>query len=213
MLRYYATIVARYSNMVQTALQKLKGLDIKYIYPAHGALFRKDIGQVIELYDKWSRHETECGVVAAYGSMYGNTRRMAEAVCRGVSEEGVRNVRLYDASRSDVSHILRDIWRYKGLVLLGCTYNTKLFPAVDNLCSKLLNRMPKKRFLGIAGSYSWSKGALDALRTFADEVKLEKVGPEVEVFTSPTDADLERCVELGKKMAEAVTTGVCPVKL
>ena len=207
MLRYYATIVARYSNMVQAALQKLKNLDIKCIYPAHGTLFRKDIGQVVELYDRWSRHETESGAVVVYGSMYGNTRRMAEAVCRGVSEGGVQNIHLYDASRSDVSLILRDIWRYKGLVMLGCTYNTKLFPTVDNLCSKLLNRMPKKRFLGIAGSYSWSKGALDALRAFADEIKLEKIGPEVEVFTSPTGADLERCVELGKNMAQAITTG------
>jgi flavorubredoxin len=198
--------------MVQTALQKLKGLDVKYIYPAHGTLFRKDIGQVVELYDRWSRHETECGAVVVYGSMYGNTRRMAEAVCSGISEGGAHNIRLYDASRSDMSLILRDIWKYKGLVLLGCTYNTKLFPAMDNLCSKLLNRMPKKRFLGIAGSYSWSKGALDALRAFADEVKLEKIGPEVEVFTSPTDADLALCVELGKNMAQAVAPGACSVK-
>jgi flavorubredoxin len=211
MLRYYATIVARFSGMVQTALQKLKGLDVKYIYPAHGTLFRKDIGQVVELYDRWSRHETDCGVVVAYGSMYGNTRRMAEAVCCGISEGGAQNIHLYDASRSDLSMILRDIWRYKGLVLLGCTYNTKLFPTMESLCSKLVSRMPKNRFLGIAGSYSWSKGALDALRAFADTVKLEKIGPEVEVFTSPTAADLELCAELGKNMAKAI--GACPAKL
>ncbi|MDR1621484.1 MAG: FprA family A-type flavoprotein [Synergistaceae bacterium] len=204
MLRYYATIVARYSGMVQTALKKLSALDIAGIYPAHGTLFREDIGQAVELYDRWSKQETESGVVVAYGSMYGNTRRMAEAVCRGISEGGVKNVRLYDAARSDTSQILRDIWRYKGLVLLGCTYNTLLFPAVDALCTKLINRMLKKRVLGIAGSYSWSKGALDALRAFADTVKLEKIGPEVEVFAAPTEADLEQCVELGKNMAKAV---------
>jgi len=204
MLRYYATIVARYSNLVQGALKKLQGLDIKSIYPSHGTLFRKDIGQVVELYDRWSKHETERGVVVAYGSMYGNTRRMAEAVCRGLSEGGIKNIHLHDTSRSDMSLILRDIWKYRGLVLLGCTYNLKLFPAVDSLCSKLLSRMPKNRFLGIAGSYSWSKGALDALRVFADEIKLEKIGPEIEVFTSPTAADLEQCVELGKNMAKAI---------
>jgi flavorubredoxin len=64
--------------------------------------------------------------------------------------------------------------------------------------------MPKKRVLGIAGSYSWSKGALDALRAFADAAKLEKIGPEVEVFASPTEADLEQCVTLGKNMARSV---------
>jgi flavorubredoxin len=210
MLRYYATIVGRYSAMVQTALKKLQGVDIKNIYPAHGTLFRHDVGQVVELYDRWSKHETECGVVVVYGSMYGNTRRMAEAVCRGISQGGVKNVHLYDASRSDMSLILRDIWRYKGLVLLGCTYNSVLFPTLDALCDKLINRMPKNRVLGIAGSYSWSKGALAALRTFAETIKLEKIGPEVEVFAAPTDADLEQCVELGKNMAGAI--GFCSPK-
>ncbi|MDR2528223.1 MAG: FprA family A-type flavoprotein [Synergistaceae bacterium] len=204
MLRYYAAIVARYSNLVQGALKKLKGLEIANIYPAHGTLFRTDIGQVVDLYDRWSRHETERGVVVAYGSMYGNTRRMAEAVCGGICEGGVKNVHLYDASRSDMSMILRDIWRYKGLALLSCTYNTVLFPTMAALCEKLINRMPKNRLLGIAGSYSWSKGALAALRTFADAVKLEKIEPEVEVFAAPTLADLERCAELGRNMAKAV---------
>jgi len=145
-----------------------------------------------------------------YGSMYGNTRRMADAVCHGICEGGVKNIHLYDASRDEPSLILRDIWRYRGMALLGCTYNTMLFPSLDTLCSKLVNRMPKKRYLGIAGSYSWSKGALDALRAFAEAVKLEKVGPEVEVYASPTDADLEQCVLLGKNMAAAV--GACPVR-
>ncbi|MDO4786648.1 MAG: FprA family A-type flavoprotein [Fretibacterium sp.] len=204
MLRYYATIVGRYSNVVQVALKKLAPLPVKFIFPAHGTLFRDDVEQVIELYDHWSRYEAECGAVVVYGSMYGNTRRMAEAVCSGLSESGVKNVRLYDAARNGHSYILRDIWRYKGFALLGCTYNTLLFPPMEALCSKLLNRMPKNRVLGIAGSYSWSRGALDALREFAEKIKLEKIGPEIEVFTSPTPEDLEQCVELGKTLGQQV---------
>jgi flavorubredoxin len=208
MLRYYATIVARYSSMVQTALKKLSSLDIKAIFPAHGTLFRTDVNQVVSLYDRWSKHETECGVVVVYGSMYGHTRRMADAVCCGISEGGVKNVHLYDAARSEHSLILSDIWRYAGMVLVGCTYNTTLFPPLDALCRKILNRMPKKRCLGIAGSYSWSKGALDALRTFSDEIKLDRIGPEVESCASPTDDDLEQCAVLGRNMAHAIA----PVK-
>lgn len=204
MLRYYATIVGRYSNVVQVALKKLAPLPVKFIFPAHGTLFRDDVEQVIELYDRWSRYEAECGAVVVYGSMYGNTRRMAEAVCSGLSESGVKNVRLYDAARNGHSYILRDIWRYKGFALLGCTYNTLLFPPMEALCSKLLNRMPKNRVLGIAGSYSWSRGALDALREFAEKIKLEKIDPEIEVFTSPTPEDLDRCVELGKNLGQQV---------
>ncbi|NLL36754.1 MAG: FprA family A-type flavoprotein [Fretibacterium sp.] len=211
MQRYYATIVGRYSNVVQSALKKLGGLDINCIYPSHGTLFRRDVQQVIDLYDRWSRCEAECGAVVIYGSMYGNTKRMAEAVCTGLSDGGVQNIHLYDSARAGFSFIVSDVWRYSGLILLSCTYNTLLFPPMESICSKLLNRMPKNRFLGIAGSYSWSRGALDALRDFAEKSKFERVGPEVEVFASPTEADLNQCMELGGNMARRI--GACPVTL
>lgn len=204
MLRYYACIVGKYSNVVQAALRKLGTLDIKNIFPSHGTLFRKDPKQVVTLYDKWSRFESDNGAVVVYGSMYGNTRRMAEAVCSGLSAANVKEIRLYDASRADISYILRDIWKFKALALLSCTYNTVLYPPMEALCSKLLNRMPKNKFLGIAGSYSWSKGALTALQDFAEKIKLEKIAPEVEVFTSPNSEDLEKCFELGKNLGGAI---------
>jgi len=205
MLRYYACIVAKYSNVVQAALKKLGGLEITNIFPSHGTLFRKDIKQVISLYDKWSKQEGEPGAVVVYGSMYGNTKRMAEAVCSGLADAKVKDVRIYDSSRADMSSMLRDIWRFKGLALLSCTYNTVLYPPMDALCSKLLNRAPKNKVLGIAGSYSWSKGALTALQGFAEKIKLEKVAPEVEVYTAPTAEDLEKCFELGKNLGEAIS--------
>ena len=204
MLRYYAAIVARYSNVVQTALKKLGGLDVKAIFPSHGTLFRSDVKQVVELYDRWSRQDAEAGATVVYGTMYGATRRMAEAVCAGLTGAGLKEVRLHDASRDDMSLVLSDIWRYKGLVLLSCTYNTLLFPPMEALCSKLLNRNLKGRVLGVAGSYSWSKGALTALQEFAEKSKLERLTPEPEVHASPTPEDLERCAELGRNIGERV---------
>ena len=204
MLRYYACIVGKYSNIVQVALKKLSALNIEYIYPSHGTLFRENIKQVISLYDKWSKFEAEKGAVVVYGSMYGNTRRMAEAVCTGLSKAKVKDVRLYDVSRTDPSYLLRDIWKFKALALLSCTYNTQLYPPMEALCSKLLSRMPKNKILGLAGSYSWSKGALTALQGFAEKVKLEVVDPQVEVFTSPTEEDLQKCCELGQNLGEAL---------
>ena len=204
MLRYYACIVGKYSNVVQAALRKLGTLEIKNIFPSHGTLFRKNVKQVVSLYDKWSRFEGDNGAVVVYGSMYGNTRRMAEAVCSGLSAAEVKEIRLYDVSRAEISYILRDIWKFKAFALLSCTYNTVLYPPMEALCSKLLNRMPKNKFLGIAGSYSWSKGALTALQGFAEKIKLEKIAPEVEVFTSPNSQDLEKCFELGKNLGGAI---------
>ena len=185
-------------------MKKLSALNIEYIYPSHGTLFRENIKQVISLYDKWSKFESEKGAVVIYGSMYGNTRRMAEAVCTGLSKAKVKDVRLYDVSRTDPSYLLRDIWKFKAFALLSCTYNTQLYPPMEALCSKLLSRMPKNKILGLAGSYSWSKGALTALQGFAEKVKLEVVGPQVEVFTSPTEEDLQKCCELGQNLGEAL---------
>ena len=204
MLRYYAAILGRYSSGVQVALKKLGGLPIKNIFPAHGTLFRTDAQQVVDLYDRWSRCDTERGAVVVYGSMYGNTRRMAEAVCTGISESGVKEIRLYDASRTEADFILRDIWRYCGLALLSCTYNMLLFPPIEALCSKLLNRMPKNHVLGIAGSYSWASGAFPALQAFAEKARLERAEPDVEVFTSPTAEDLARCEAMGKDLGTKV---------
>ena len=204
MLRYYSCIVAKYSNIVQVALKKLGSLPITKIFPSHGTLFREDVKKVISLYDKWSKFESEPGAVVVYGSMYGNTRRMAEAVCSGLAEAGIKDIRLYDASRANPSYILRDIWKFKAFALLSCTYNTQLYPPMEAVCSKLLNRMPKNKLVGVAGSYSWSKGALTALQDYAAKSKLEVIGPAVEVYASPTDEDLAQCFELGKNLGEAI---------
>ena len=204
MLRYYACIVAKYSNIVQAALKKLAGLPITKIFPSHGTLFREDPKKVIALYDRWSKFEAEKGAVVVYGSMYGNTRRMAEAVCTGLADADVKDIRLYDASRTDPSYILRDIWKFKAFALLSCTYNTQLYPSMEAICSKLLNRMPKNKLVGVAGSYSWSKGALTALQDYAAKSKLTMIDPAVEVYAAPTAEDLKLCAELGKNLGEAL---------
>ncbi|MBR0034701.1 MAG: FprA family A-type flavoprotein, partial [Synergistaceae bacterium] len=204
MLRYYACIVAKYSNIVQAALKKLAGLPITKIYPSHGTLFRDDPKKVIALYDRWSKFEADPGAVVVYGSMYGNTRKMAEAVCTGLAEANVKDIRLYDASRTDPSYILRDIWKFKAFALLSCTYNTQLYPSMEAICSKLLNRMPKNRLIGVAGSYSWSKGALTALQDYSAKSKLTVIDPAVEVYAAPTAEDLKLCSELGKNLGEAL---------
>ena len=129
---------------------------------------------------------------------------MAEAVCSGLSEAKIKDVRLYDVSRTDASYILRDIWKFRAFALMACTYNTQLFPPMEALCSKLLSRMPKNKFIGLAGSYTWSKGALTALQDYAAKSKLELIGPEVEVYTSPTPEDLAKLSELGKNLGEAL---------
>ena len=204
-LRYFANIVGRYSMPTQKAIAKVRALDLKIICPAHGPILRSDPMHIVDLYDKWSKQETDEGIVVVYGSMYGNTKLMTDAIARAACEAGVKDVIVHDASRSNLSCIVRDVWKYRGLVLGSCTYNTELYPPVATLCRTLKNKMMKNRFLGICGSYSWSKGALAELQVFAEQGGDWKlVEPTIEVKSCPKEPDLELCRELGRNMALAV---------
>jgi flavorubredoxin len=200
-LRYFSNIVGKYAPMVQKAISRLKSVEIKIIAPTHGPIWRKHPERIIELYDRWSRYEAEEGVVIAYGSMYGNTEKMAEAVAEGLSEQRLATVRIHNVSRSHVSYILRDIWRYEGLILGSPTYDTKVFPLMDLLLKLLETKMVKKRMVGIFGSYGWSGGAVKAMTEFVKNSGLELVEPVVEVQFAADAGELEQCRQLGRNMA------------
>lgn len=203
-LRYYSNIVAKYSPMVQKALLKLKGLPIKTIASTHGAIFRKDPAYIIDRYDRWSRQETEKGVVIVYASMYGHTQTMAEAIARAVACEGIETIRLHNVSRSHLSFILTDIWRYRGLILGSSTYNMKMSPYMDMLVSTLDNDKLKNRLIGVFGSYSWSGGAVKALKAYAENSGNTVLEPVVEAKHAPDSDAIEQCRRLGKKMAQTL---------
>ncbi len=204
-LRYFSNIVGRYSPMVQRAISKLKSQEINIIAPSHGPIWRSNPSHIVDLYDMWSKQQTESGAVIVYGSMYGNTQRMMESVARGLVDKGIEKVRIHNVSTSHISFIIRDIWRFKGVVLGSCTYNTELFPPMKQVLSALGNRMIKNRILGIFGSYTWSGGALKELQEFADSCSWNRVEPVIEAKASPSESDLKECRELGRNMAEKLT--------
>lgn len=201
-LRYFANIVAKYAPMVERAIEKLKGLDIKIVAPTHGPVWRKDPASIISRYSRWSRYEAEEGVVIAYGSMYGNTERMMEVVSQGLSDEDITRIRIHDVSRSHASFILRDAWRYKALILGSPTYDTKLFPPMDNLVRLIAEKKLKNRLLGLFGTYGWSGGGVGALTEFAKDAEMELVEPVVEARCAPKDTDLVSCRLLGQNMVK-----------
>jgi len=203
-LRYYSNIVGKFSPMVQKAFVKLKGLDIKIIASTHGPVWRTNPGLIIEQYDRWSRYEAEEGVVLAYASMYGNTKKMAEAVSRGLVEGGIKEIRMHDVSRTHVSYMLKDCWRYKGIILGSVTYDVNPLITMKHLTDLLEAKHLKNRTLGIFGSYGWSGGAVKYLQGFAERTKWELVEPVVEAERRPSKDILDQCRQLGKNMAGRV---------
>jgi flavorubredoxin len=202
MRRYYACIVGKYGVPTQAALKKLSALPIETICATHGPVWRKDLSKVVSLYDKWSRYEAEEeGVVIAYGSMYGNTAQMAEAVCEGVVEGGVKNTVIYNVSQTDSSFILADIFKYNGLIIGSPTYNTEVFPLVEHLVRQIEHRGIKNRIYSCFGSYSWRGNAVKILTDFAQRLQWDIIGNPVENKHALSREKYVLCRELGLAVA------------
>lgn len=206
MMRYFVNIVGRFSGPALKAIAKVRALDVSLICPAHGPIWRSNPGHVIDLYEKWSRQETEESAVVVFGSMYGNTKTASDAIARALCESGVREVVIYDISRSNPSRITKDIWKSRGLVLASCTYNMELYPPMKYLTDMLENKNMHGRKLGLCGTYSWASAALGEMRSFAERAKggWEVIEPILEIKSHPTGADLEGCAALGRALAEAI---------
>ncbi len=202
MRRYYSNIVGKYGNPVQKALQKLGALDLKMIAPSHGPVYRKNIAQMLKWYDHWSKYEGEEGVVVAYASMYGNTEEMAEVTARAIAESGIKNVRVYDVSKTHPSYIISDIFKFKGIILGSPTYSNELHPNMEALVSKLQHMGVSNHIYGILGSYTWAGASVKKLNEAAQTLKWEEVAEPVEEKHSLKEDKYEACWQLGVAMAE-----------
>lgn len=156
MYRYYSNIVGKYGRFVQQAMQKLSGVTPEYICTTHGPVWHEKIAEVMGIYDRLSRYEGEDGVTIIYGSMYGNTAEVAEEIARGLAEAGVKNIRIHNASHSDMSYMISDAFRYKGLIVGSATYSMTLFPPVKALLTALQVREVKNKVFAGFGSYTWA---------------------------------------------------------
>lgn len=201
MVRYYSNIVGRYGSAVQKALGKLDGLPLRMICPTHGPVWCSEKDRVIRLYDRLSRFQASPGVTLAYGSMYGHTEQMAETIAEALSARGVRCIAMHNVSTSDASYILTDVFRYRGLILGAPTYNASLYPAMESLVSKLRNREVCHRYLGCFGSFSWAGAAVKSLREFAENSRMEFVGPAVEMKQGIDEDIRTQCQALAEEMA------------
>lgn len=204
-LRYYVNIVAKFSGPTLKAIEKLAGVPIDIIAPSHGLVWRRDPGRIVELYRRWAtlaQGGGETGVTLVYGSMYGNTEKMMNAVAHGISRTGVP-VEIFDAARVHPSYILPALWTYRGVMIGAPTYEGTLFPPVAQaLDMAALKRIVNKR-AAVFGSYGWSKGGMAAFQERATALKWE-VAEMLEFRGSPTPELLARGEEFGERFAASL---------
>ena len=180
MMRYYSNIVGKYGNPVQSALKKLSGLEIKRICSTHGPVWESHVAEVVALYDKMSRYETERGVCIVYGSMYGNTAAAADALAMELEALGVpysvHDLAGNNAGELGVSGALRDVFKYDTIVVGSPTYNNGIFPPVETFMKALQSRLIKGRRFYAFGSYTWAGASVRLLNEVASALNFEILG-------------------------------------
>jgi len=206
-LRYYVNIVAKFSTPTLNAIQKLADVPVDVIAPSHGLVWRRDPGRIVELYRRWAglaKGGGEIGVTLLYGSMYGNTEKMMNAVAQGISRAGV-SVEVFDAARTHASYILPSLWTYRGVMVGAPTYEGTLFPPVAHAIDMAALKRVINKKAAIFGSYGWSKGGMAAFQKLADPLKWQ-VTDMLEFRGTPTAELLKQGEEFGERFAAAVKT-------
>ena len=204
MIRYYSNIVGKYGMPVQKAIAKLQGVAIDYICSTHGPVWHKQAEEVVALYDRLSKGIGEEGVVIAYGSMYGNTEDIIEILARELALCGIKNIRIHDVSHSDKSYILRDIYRYNGLIVAAPTYNGSLFPEMESLLKALVNRGVTNKIFARASSFTWAGVGTKTIDALLEKQKFTIVGAPIEMKQHNIDTIAGDCRSIAKEFADAL---------
>lgn len=158
--RYYANIVGKYGVQVQALLKKAASLDIEMICPLHGPIWRKDLGLLLEKYQKWSTYEPEDKtVMIAYATMYGNTENAANVLAGMLADKGVKSIVMYDVSETDVSELVAESFRCSHLVLAAPTYNSGIQPKMEAYLSDIKALNLQNRTVAVIDNGTWASTA------------------------------------------------------
>ena len=158
--RYYTNIVGKYGVQVQALLKKAASLDIEMICPLHGPIWRKDLGLLLEKYQKWSTYEPEDKtVMIAYATMYGNTENAANVLVGMLADKGVKNIAMYDVSETDVSELVAESFRCSHLVLAAPTYNSRIQPKMEAYLSDIKALNLQNRTVAVIDNGTWAATA------------------------------------------------------
>lgn len=158
--RYYTSIVGKYGVQVQALLKKAASLDIEMICPLHGPIWRKDLGLLLEKYQKWSTYEPEDKtVMIAYATMYGNTENAANVLAGMLADKGVKNIAMYDVSETDVSELVAESFRCSHLVLAAPTYNSGIQPKMEAYLSDIKALNLQNRTVAVIDNGTWAATA------------------------------------------------------
>jgi flavorubredoxin len=206
--RYYTNIVGKYGPQVQSALAKLSGVTINMICPLHGYVWRDNIPLLLDKYQHWSTYTPEKnGVVLIYASMYGNTENAVNSLATMLAERGVRDIKIYDISKTHASYIIAEAFRYSHLVFACPTYNGGLYFGMDALLREIQGLNLQNRKLALIGNGSWAPASGRIMQDFFANMKnMTLVAPPFELLSSMKDKQLPALEELAEHIIGSMHT-------
>lgn len=188
--RYYFNIVGKYGAQVQALLKKAAALDIRMICALHGPILKENLGHYIEKYNIWSSYEPEeKGVLIAYASIYGNTKKAALALAEDLKEAGVAGVAVADLARDDMAQALADAFRYDRMVLAASTYDGGIFPVMEDFLHHLKIKNYQKRTVALIENGSWAPASGRQMKAHLEQMKDITVLDPVVTIRSAMNAD------------------------
>jgi flavorubredoxin len=202
--RYYFGIVGKYGVQVQNVLKKLAGLEIQAICPLHGVVLKENLGYYLNLYDTWSSYGVESdGVMIAYTSVYGNTKKAVELLKEKLEENGCEKVVLNDLARCDMAEAVEDAFRYGKIVLATTTYNAEIFPFMREFISTLVEHNFQNRTVAFIENGSWAPMAAKVMKGMLEKCKnLRYVETQVKILSALNDESKGQVCDLAKELCQ-----------
>ena len=202
--RYYIGIVGKYGPQVQKLLKAAATLDIQTICPLHGPILTENLGHYIEKYDIWSSYKVEDeGVVIAYTSVYGNTKKAVEILAEKLKEKGCPKVTVFDLARDDMAEAVADAFRYGKLVLATITYNADIFPFMKTYIDHLTERSYQNRTIGLIENGSWAPNAAKVMQAkFEKSKNITWLDNTVKIMSSLSDENIEELDKMAEELCK-----------
>lgn len=204
--RYYTNIVGKYGPHVQALLKKAGTIDIKIICPLHGPVWRNDFGYLLDKYDKWSSYTPEeKGVMIVYGTMYGNTEAAANELATRLVKKGITNVVMYDVSKTHVSYLISETFKYSHVVLASVTYNLKIYPPMLDYIMDMKALNLQKRTFAIIENGSWAPQSGKLMRELLEEMKdMTILDNEISINSSMKERDEDLMESIADSIIESM---------
>lgn len=207
--RYYTNIVGKYGAQVQAVFKKLAPFldNLTFICPIHGLIWRENLDYIMEKYQKWTTYQPEqAGVLIVYGSMYGNTESVADALASELKELGVDKVQVRDVSNTHVSWLIADSFKYSHIVFACATYNLGIYPPMHNYLEDMKALTVRNRHCTVIYNGTWAPKAGDLITSFLenDLIDMTVTEEKLHIVSAPTEENYQEMKNIAKQIANSV---------